>query len=187
MPMATKLGRMVIYLERLLPIKSHDHIITWSWKITWETKNISLLPQCLWAQNLAGWWLTLRSSYPCYFTLWSSGIGKLRDKLKSLYLHYHNVFGHKTWQDGDLPWAWQKRRGWGGGGWGGVFLKRGWYPNAHYELLLIKSHNHIITWSWETTWQTKNISPLPQYLWSQNLAQRWLTLSDFYPLRYMAI
>ena len=121
MPVATKLGRMVIYLERLLPIKSHDHIITLSREITWETKNISLLPQCLWSQNLAGG---------------------------------------------------------GGGG-----LRRGWYPNAHCELLLIKSHNHIITWSWETTWQTKNTSPLPQYLWSQNLAQWWLTLSGFLPIK----
>ena len=20
------------------------------------------------------------------------------------YLHYHNAYGHQTWQDGDLPW-----------------------------------------------------------------------------------
>ena len=26
-----------------------------------------------------------------------------RDKLKSLYLHYHNIYGHKIWQDSDLP------------------------------------------------------------------------------------
>ena len=25
-----------------------------------------------------------------------------RDKLKPLYLHYHNVYSHQTWQDGDL-------------------------------------------------------------------------------------
>ena len=25
------------------------------------------------------------------------------DKLKLLYLHYPNAYGHKTWQAGDLP------------------------------------------------------------------------------------
>ena len=39
-PMATKLGRMMTYLDWLLPIKSHDHMITWSCKITWQTKVI---------------------------------------------------------------------------------------------------------------------------------------------------
>ena len=28
---------------------------------------------------------------------------RLRGKLKSLYLHYQNAHGHKTWQDGDYP------------------------------------------------------------------------------------
>ena len=26
------------------------------------------------------------------------------DKLKA-YLHYHNGYGHNTWQDGEFPWA----------------------------------------------------------------------------------
>ena len=30
------------------------------------------------------------------------GLVKSSDKLK-LYLHYHNTYGHKTWQDDDLP------------------------------------------------------------------------------------
>ena len=34
---------------------------------------------------------------------WSRDLVMLRDKLKPLYLHYHNIYGHKTWQDGDLP------------------------------------------------------------------------------------
>ena len=53
MPMTTKLGMLVTYLEQLLSVKSHDHIITWFCKITWQTKIIYLLPQCL--PNLAGW------------------------------------------------------------------------------------------------------------------------------------
>ena len=24
-------------------------------------------------------------------------------RIKLLYLHYHNIYGHKTWQDGDFP------------------------------------------------------------------------------------
>ena len=27
-----------------------------------------------------------------------------RNKLKLLYLHYHNIYGHQTSQDGDIPW-----------------------------------------------------------------------------------
>ena len=39
-PMATKLGKMVTYLEGLLPVKSQDALTTLSWKITWQTKTI---------------------------------------------------------------------------------------------------------------------------------------------------
>ena len=46
MPMATKLGRMMSYLEQNLPIKSQDHIIVLSCKIMRETKIITLT-QCL--------------------------------------------------------------------------------------------------------------------------------------------
>ena len=44
-PMATKLDRMVTYLNGLVPVKSHSHLITWFCKITWQTKIIkSSLP-----------------------------------------------------------------------------------------------------------------------------------------------
>ena len=33
------------------------------------------------------------------------GPSRSRDKLKSLYLLYRNVYGHKIWQDDDLLWA----------------------------------------------------------------------------------
>ena len=47
-PMTTKLGRMVTYLEGLLPIKSHDPLILCCSKITWQTKSIiPPLPHCL--------------------------------------------------------------------------------------------------------------------------------------------
>ena len=32
-PMATKLRRMVTYLDWLLPLKLHDPLIMWSWEI----------------------------------------------------------------------------------------------------------------------------------------------------------
>ena len=54
MLMAIKLGSMMTYFEWLLPIKSHNHIIIWSCKITWQTK-ISPVRQCLWLPILAGW------------------------------------------------------------------------------------------------------------------------------------
>ena len=58
--MATKLARMVIYLDRLLIIKSYKALILWSCKVTWQTKSIiSLLQECLWQPNLTDsfpWW-----------------------------------------------------------------------------------------------------------------------------------
>ena len=36
-------------------------------------------------------------------TLQSRGLARSRDKLKPLYLHYHNAYDHKTWHGGDLP------------------------------------------------------------------------------------
>ena len=87
-------------------MKSHKPLITWSCKIVRKAKTIiSSLAQCLWPPNLAGWWLTLMDS--CLWiptTLWSRGLVKLRENLKSLYLHYHSAYVHQTRQDGDLPW-----------------------------------------------------------------------------------
>ena len=53
--MATKLGRMVTYLDGLLPIKSHDPLITWSCEIPGQIKStISLPPECLLSPKLPG-------------------------------------------------------------------------------------------------------------------------------------
>ena len=57
-----KRGRKMIYLEQILTIKSHGHIIMWSCEITWDTKIIIYpLPQCLWLPNLARWEYTMRN------------------------------------------------------------------------------------------------------------------------------
>ena len=48
MPVATKFGSMVTYLEKVLPIKLRGPLITWFSKITWQIKfNISPLSQFL--------------------------------------------------------------------------------------------------------------------------------------------
>ena len=37
---------------------------------------------------------------------WSESIWSLPlQQLKTLYLHYHNAYGHQIWQGGDLPWG----------------------------------------------------------------------------------
>ena len=98
MPMATKLGTMVIRLEGLL-LKLLDPLITWSCDITWQTRNVSPLPQWLWPQNLARWWFTMRVFYPLsHMTILSRRLARWGDKLKSLYIHYHNAYGYQTWQ-----------------------------------------------------------------------------------------
>ena len=55
-PMTTKRGRTVTYLDGLLPIKSYHPLIKWPCETTWQAKTIiSPLPQCQWPPNLAGW------------------------------------------------------------------------------------------------------------------------------------
>ena len=64
-PVATKHGRILTYFEKLLPIELHDPLITWSCRVTWQTKfNISSLPGFLWPPTLAGWGLIFRDSFP---------------------------------------------------------------------------------------------------------------------------
>ena len=31
--------------------------LTWPCEITWQTENICWLPECVWPQNVTGWWL----------------------------------------------------------------------------------------------------------------------------------
>ena len=75
-----------------------DQVATWS-------HIIFPLPQCIWPPNLASWWLVMRGFHPYfYFILWSPNLSRSRGKLKSLHLHYHNIYGLKIKQKGDLPW-----------------------------------------------------------------------------------
>ena len=59
-PMTTKLARMVTNPEELLPMLL-DPLVTWSWKVMWQTKTIiSILTQCLQPPILGGVWLITR-------------------------------------------------------------------------------------------------------------------------------
>lgn len=61
MLMSTMLGRMVTNLEGLLPVMLLDPLVTWSWKVMWQTKTIiSILTQCLQPPILGGAWLITR-------------------------------------------------------------------------------------------------------------------------------
>ena len=56
MPIGTKRGGIVTYLEGLLPIELPDPLVTWSCKIMRQTNPIiSPLLQRLWPLNVAGW------------------------------------------------------------------------------------------------------------------------------------
>ena len=46
-PIATKLGRVVTYLDGLLLIKLHDSLIMWSCEIKWQTKIIFIFTTTL--------------------------------------------------------------------------------------------------------------------------------------------
>ena len=100
-PMVTKHGRLLTYYEGLQPIKSHHMVLQDHLK----TRPI-IYPQGLWPSNLAEWWLTLISFFPSsYSTLWSRGLARSRDKLKSLYIHYQSAYDYHTWNTwkvGDL-------------------------------------------------------------------------------------
>ena len=112
---------------------------------------------------------------------------------KTFYLHYHNAYDHKTWQNGDSPWA--------------ASTHKVTSPYNHVNklihistttmpmttklepiviylarLLSINSHDYIITPSCETKWQTKIIIyPPPQCLWLTNWAERGYKMGSFLP------
>ena len=155
--MATKVDRIATFRDRFVPIKSNDTLITWSWRITWQTKTIiSPLPYSLWSLNLGGWWLALRG-FMMHKVTWCFDHIVLQDRLTNQN-HYTSTItvpmstkleNMLTYLDGLLP---------------------------------IKSHGPFIIWSCEMKWQSKTItSPLQQCLWPPILTGSWLTLSNSYP------
>ena len=76
-PVVTKLGNMVTYIEGFLGIKvteTFDKMVFRNHVTNWNIK--SPLAEGLWPPNFAGWWLTMRSSHP-----------RSHEKLNPSYLH----------------------------------------------------------------------------------------------------
>ena len=137
-------------------------------------------------------------------TLWLRGLTESRDKLKSLFFHYHSSYGHQTWRDANLllrtpankfTWSFDL-----------VVLQDHMANSNHYiftttvpmvtkpeklvtcheGLLPIMILHPLVTWFCKIMWQTKTIFYLlPQNLCPQNLAGWWLNLTAFYPQSQM--
>ena len=81
---ATKVGKMVTNLERLIPTMLLYTLVTWSCEITWQTKNISTIAVPL-ATKLGSKVTNLVGLLPIMLSiLWSHGLAKSRDKLKNI-------------------------------------------------------------------------------------------------------
>ena len=168
MVIATKRCSMVNCFDVLLPIKSHDTLITWSCKITWQSKTVisslcllEVLPTIKSYNALITWsckvmWQakTIISLLPdC---LWPPNFAGWYLTLTGFYPQSHV----NLWSRG-LERSWDKLN----------YISTITVPMAtslgrmvtYFEqLLTIKSFNPLITWSYEITWQTKVImSPLP--------------------------
>ena len=99
-----KLDRMLFYLEELLATKSHGPLITCCCKMTWQAKTIiSPLPTATKLDSIVTY--VEGPLAKSHMTLWSSGLAKAHDKLKSSYLHYHSTYSGQTYCNGDLPWV----------------------------------------------------------------------------------
>ena len=61
--MITKFGKQV-HLQDTRQMRLVKQVLATYVQITWQTKKISLLPQCLWSPNLASWWLAMRGFHP---------------------------------------------------------------------------------------------------------------------------
>ena len=102
----------------------------------------------LWSRDQAKSRGIISHLHPCYSTLWSRGLARSRDRLRPLYHRCRNVCGLKARQDGDLPWL--------------LFTNKVSCPCNYFEV-------------WD--YMTNVLSPLPQCLWLQNVAEWWITLS----------
>ena len=149
--MTTKLGRMVAHLDGLLSIKLHNLLTIWSCKITWRAKKfISSLAQCLWPRNLLRWYGDL---------FWRASNHKVTQRPDHVIFLSHVTNKNHYISTTRMRIATKLCR-----------------MVAHLDrLLLTKSHEYLITKTYEITRQAKAIiSPLSQCLWPRNLVGRWL-------------
>ena len=89
--MATKLGKVVTHYEQLPLIKSYYTSVMQSNGIKWQAGDQVTMCYQMWQASKRDFY-----SQNC-MTLWSSGLAGTCDKLKPLYLHYHNTYEHQTW------------------------------------------------------------------------------------------
>ena len=151
MPMTTKLVRIVTYRTPLLPIKSYDHIITWSCLITWQIKVIVYpLSQCLWLAKLAGWGFTINSQDP--LITWSDKVTwKIKYVIISTITSSMSIkLGKVVCYYKGLPWV-----------------------KSHNPL---NAWSHEVTWEINYV-----ISLLPEDLLSLNVKKWWLTMRGIHP------
>ena len=169
-PMATKFTRVV--LEWLLPIILLKPLVTWSCKITWQTKNISTTTVCM-STKLGRMVTNLQQLLPIILLyLWLCVLERSFDRGKT-YLRQHDVCDHQTWQGCAVPWedpihkvTWPLNH---------MVLQNHVTNQSHYisttmmpmttkpgrgatyhEGLPIKLHGYIITWSCEITDKLKS-------------------------------
>ena len=104
--MALKLGRMLTYLERLLPTKSHDDIITRTCKITWQEKhyitNTKMLIVTKLGRDVIYHEGVLLINSNVHLVTWYC---KITWQTKAIIYLLSQNYSHKTWQDCDLSLA----------------------------------------------------------------------------------
>ena len=127
--MATNFDRVVTYLERLPPIKSHDPLITWSCEMRWQIKNTSTFTMVI-STNF-GRMVTHKEELPILnshdssciiFTstrltkqvkmvTYRKGLSPIKShnslnrflrEVSHIKYRYHNAYGHQTCQGGDI-------------------------------------------------------------------------------------
>ena len=162
-PLANKLGMMVTYLDRLLPITSYDPLISWFCKITCHTKTISITTVL--TTTKLGRMVTLQR----YDVTWGEALIKLYDNTNTFSWEF-------TWQTKKISTI-------------KMYMAAKHYRMVtNLEgLLPMVLLDPLITWSCGITWQTKTIFPLPQCLWPQNLIRWWLSSSVFYLFSHITI
>ena len=132
---ATARGKLVAYRRGLVSIKSLDPLITWSCKITWQTKSNSTTTadgHHSWQDGYLSWgapthivtWLFVDMVVQNTWCLWPLNLARWWLSRKGcatykvtgllpikLWDHLTNIkllhhhYDHRTWQDVDLPWG----------------------------------------------------------------------------------
>ena len=97
--MATKLGKVRIYNEKLPSIKSKGPLIKWSCMVMRNITRsvISLLSKGIWTSSLGRCWPIIRSFHSLGYSTFRTHVHlESCDKLRTLHLSYRNTSVHQT-------------------------------------------------------------------------------------------